>query len=595
MKILMFSLLLIPTILSAVMIDPASMTLQGALMEGYYFKQKNFVGNNCLSGNLLNNIEKKATIYFDSSIVYHELCNILNGGISIGKGVGHPDLTPFESSCYGYPQGLYNPFQPGNGYDSYDNLGGGDDYGGYPDSGFDIGDGTGVSPYNLSASAKFLKFSKETSTTFTLTFGYNLELGGQHLEDPRIGKEYLEMIKNPGRFNATCGDHFVYHIKRGAHAFVTVKIDAGTKMRKSEIGTQLNLNLGLLSLGSALQKLKQNYGTSIKMDIRGLQNGGDANMLSEVIGDGQLCSDVDHYGCKDIITSLHRYFSETLPAQFNQIDYEGGGVNNKSVALKYATKSYCMVTGEVPESCSWPDISDLTWSIESDLEDFKKELSKTNKVLSTILLDRKKYHRLNKYRMEMMYNTSMLKQAGEECMQDHARCKITYEQMKNLLRNKEESIFAGLPDTKLEHHIAFCIKAEKPFMEHVDIQLRSRMDTDLGTYRILNWDAFDFERGDKRCFKRSLTGQLQDLQRVKITVKGPVTDFSGKVTPGKKCGVGKKKVRSKLSWRIEELEVIRQDKRPLNLGSHNFHQKNSCRDEQITEEWESKNLTFTDL
>jgi len=582
---------------SAVMIDPASLTMPGALMEGYYFKQKKLVGNNCLSGNLITNIEKKANIYFDSSIVYHELCNILNGGISIGKGLGNPEMGPFESSCFADPYGLYNPFQPGGGgydpYSSYNN--GGNDFGVSPGDNFDIGDGTGVNPFNLTIAAKFLNFTKETSTTFTLTFGYNLELGGQHIEDPRIGEEYLKLMESPGRFRASCGDHFIYNMKRGAFAFVSVKIDAGTKMRKSEISSQLNLNIGLLSLGTALKNLRQKYGTSIKMDIRGIQNGGDANMLSEVIGDGQLCSDVDHYGCKDIITSLHRYFSETLPAQFNQIDYDNSGINSKSVALKYATKSYCMVTGKVPETCKWPDITDSFNEIDKDLTFYREELKKSNKALSTLLLEKKKFHRLSKYRMEMMYNTKILEQAGEECMQDHARCQTTSTEVKGLLRPKKENMFKGLPDTKLEHHIAFCIDADKPFIETVEIKLRSRMDNSLGNYRITNWDAFDFEQGDKRCFKRPLTQQVKDLEIVKMVVKGPITDFRGRVAPDKKCGLGKKKLRSKLSWRIKELTILREGKKPLNIGGHNFFEKNKCRIDQVTSEWETRGLSFTEL
>jgi len=76
-------------------VNPADISINGSLMEGYYVRPNKFTGSNCLSGNIMNNIEKKATIYFDSSIVYNELCNIVNGGFAIGRGISAPGLGPF--------------------------------------------------------------------------------------------------------------------------------------------------------------------------------------------------------------------------------------------------------------------------------------------------------------------------------------------------------------------------------------------------------------------------------------------------------------------------------------------------------------------
>jgi len=596
MKKFLLFLVLIPFYGSGVeksIVYPNDISLNGALMEGYYFKQKKFSGSTCISGNSMANIEKKATIYFDSSIVYHELCNILNGGFSIGKGIGNPGLGSFDSSCFAYPYGLYNPFQPSSGFDRY----GSDDYnnegpfGSFPDWG--IGDGAGL---NLSVAAKFLKFSRETKTAFSLTFGYNLELGNQYLADTRIGKEYLAMMEQSGRFKAVCGDHFIYQIQRGAYAFVTVKIDAGSKLNKREIGKNLNFNIGLLSLGAILKHLKQKYGNSIKMDIRGIQRGGDANMLSEVIGDGQLCSDQDNYGCKDIITSLHRYFSETLPMQFNQIDYGADGLKNKSVALKYATRTYCSVSGKVPKNCAWPDISGLTDKIEKNLKEEKNDLKKANDALSTLLLDKKKYLALAKYRMHRLYNIALLEKSAEECLQDHAKCEIIYKEATSYLNPLLSTLFEGLPTTKLENQIVFCFRSDLPVMNYVNLKLTSRLNKNLGTYRIDDFGDFDFDVGTKKCFKRILTRQIKDLEKIEFKVSGQVSDRKGKpVESSVKCGIGKKKIRSRISWKIDGIEILREGKRPLKIGGHSFFQKNKCRDELVEDTWEIDQISFEEL
>jgi hypothetical protein len=135
-----------------------------------------------------------------------------------------------------------------------------------------------------------------------------------------------------------------------------------------------------------------------------------------------------------------------------------------------------------------------------------------------------------------------------------------------------------------------------PKMEYVDIKLYSRLNKDLGTYRISNFENFDFESSGKICFKQVLDKQINELEKIELNVKGLVTDKKGRaVDSTKKCGIGKKKVRSQISWEFQDLEVLREGKVPLKIGGHKFYQKNKCREERAQDSWIVDRITFIDL
>lgn len=442
----------------------------------------------------------------------------------------------------------------------------------------------------LGLSFSFLKSSKETSTSVVFSYKTVVESGSVILKGPykltSEAKEVAEMGES--EFLDYCGDQFVHRLKKGASAYVTLKIDAGTNELKREIESELGLNvIDFIDVSMNFKKMMKKYNLKGNLTVSAYQEGGFAARINSIFGNGEgvaNCNASDFAKCEILLKETVYYFANEFGEQFDHYYRDGSGsgvilLPPTSKTLNYNTLSYCKLAPQdrpVNLDCSKRNITSSLAKLDLDQMDFENEIQRIQEIRNnrSIGLAISYQKILELYNLKMLTNISKIREAKMDCKKDNWSCSSIVQQTEMNYFKQDNDLLERVQN---EERIQICFSSgKKAEFEGLKIRLKEKGRI-LDTLRLFNSLAFD----SRECFLIH-SPELKNPKFDSIELSAQAI--------GEKLGEcrlrSRKKYSSWLDWNLKEIEITHLGTGYTKTfkGDH-FKKRKKCRMEDDATPW----------
>ncbi len=126
----------------------------------------------------------------------------------------------------------------------------------------------------------------------------------------------------PGNLLNEVGDEFVTAIEYGAYVMMNMKVEYKSAQDKQDISAYLGVNVaGLVGVKGDLAFIDAEKKKSVKITVKGVQHGGDANALSKIIPTNLMrCTLENPQPCFDVFSAGIIYLKNDFPKQLTSLD-----------------------------------------------------------------------------------------------------------------------------------------------------------------------------------------------------------------------------------------------------------------------------------
>lgn len=175
--------------------------------------------------------------------------------------------------------------------------------------------------FSNSTNAMYLKNAQEDPYTLKLNYGYQYA-GIASFESGAIGTGLSALIPaasalasgtNPVVFRKMCGDSFISQMDAGVFLGLTVSLKFNSNLDKEHFRAALGVNTGFSSIINSIIAAESSTHTSVQMNLRALQLGGDPEKLNSAFNPYD-CSDLNSKVCEQMVSNVMIY-ANSLQAQ----------------------------------------------------------------------------------------------------------------------------------------------------------------------------------------------------------------------------------------------------------------------------------------
>lgn len=283
--------------------------------------------------------------------------------------------------------------------------------------------------FKLSAAASFLQETIETSLSKSFVFGYKLEFPNR-----RFALDYTKPLSEIGAlvvnslscFSNICGTHYISQVKQEAEMYFAVSFNFSSKQKKEQFEAEFNVKYGggLASLKGAVNSLSTEVKKSGSINMKAMQNGGDATQLANIFGttSGEIapiiqCTLDNFAKCEAVIDKALSYARNDFSKQLQKPE------------SWYTSDYYFSRYDEIPIGApvASPVDPEVTLAREELRKEYEREVANLRTInaltnATDIPTDIKKNMPLATIRDSINTNIALIRSAAAWCFSDVTQC-----------------------------------------------------------------------------------------------------------------------------------------------------------------------------
>lgn len=297
-----------------------------------------------------------------------------------------------------------------------------------------------------SASASFLKASKENSYSISAVYNGSYKFKDMGLSQPTLTAIGMKLANNPEQWSQTCGDYYTVAKSYGGKIFFSIRIDFKSKDARDKFSARFKFTSKLLDIGASIDKFKHEFSQNTEVKVSALQLGGDVTKLSNIFhGSSQVnsddasyafvkCSFSDFQSCQTVLKNAISYGTHDFPKQFKKMQDDPLSQLRPNASLMSVTMAPYASAGIFVgfSSQMTKQIKETRLQMEKEFDQVLDQFQRASSILDNIAIIKspRQANKLTEMKSKLYDQMNKMVEAAEVCLDEPIECASEYKRVR---------------------------------------------------------------------------------------------------------------------------------------------------------------------